>query len=651
MLKESSSLAIHTNRDIPTIQQSLLKSWELFLKGEQITENVRPEVYQSWKRCQLYDVNPLQLRAPDILDDDDLKSIIEQSELYSTSLPMIEHLNKQITGTEHIITLSDKYGKIIHLEGDKSILKEAEKMNFTIGADWSEEKAGSNAIGTSLAIGKPVQIFSFEHFCQGVHPWICSAAPIRDPITKDILGVIDLTGPSELAQSHSLTVVQSISKLIESQLFKNAQNIYELLLSRYEQLKHKNQFKTILILNKNGKIIKGDKACLHFFKCKNWQQFIQHKQFNNLKKLLKEMEDIEFEWYPNSIPIKLHIKKILNKTRLIGYEIVFEQISSQKKQQIKPNFLHHNIISQSSAMEQIITKINIIANTSVSVLITGESGTGKEVLASLIHKQSNRKNGPFITINCGAIPKHLIASELFGYEPGAFTGGNPKGKKGKFEEASGGTILLDEIGEMPIDLQVHLLRVLEEKEVVRLGATKPIPLDLRIIAATNQNIQKLIKANKFREDLYYRLNVVELSLPALRERKEDIPLLSNYFANKFAKKHKKPIPAISEEVLNLFHSYDWSGNIRELRNIIEFAVLFNKHNVITTQSLPKPFLLRSKRKKIKRNIDYFNPLEIEEKEKIKNLLVETKGNISEVARRCGIARSTLYRKLKKYNLQ
>ncbi len=159
----------------------------------------------------------------------------------------------------------------------------------------------------------------------------------------------------------------------------------------------------------------------------------------------------------------------------------------------------------------------------------GESGTGKEVISRAIHKESNRQHAPFVAINCGSIPKHLIASELFGYEAGAFTGGNPKGKPGKFEEADGGTLLLDEIGEMPLDLQVHLLRILQEKEVVRLGSSKPIPVDIRIIAATNRDIQKLISEGTFREDLYYRLNVVELHLPSLNERKEDIPLLTKHY--------------------------------------------------------------------------------------------------------------------------
>ena len=647
-----SNLAIHTNRDILNIKNLLLQNWESFLSGEQIPNKVRPEVYESWKRCQNYDVNPMQQVAPVTIKLDDLQPMLKESELYIASLPIIEQLNNQILGTEHLITLSDDSGRIIHLEGESNILKQAEEMNFIIGADWSEEVAGSNAIGTSLTIGKPVQIFSFEHFCKGVHPWVCSAAPIRDPISKKILGIIDLTGPSEFAQAHSLSVVQSISHIIEQNLLQNAKQTNDYLLNYYDNFKRSNPSSSLLLLNKDLSPIKADEHCLALFNCTNWKQVWNLKEFRELITIIEKQSETEWEWQFDSLQIKIAIRAIIHNETLMGYKLLFENIFPSHISRFRQQSNWNDIVTQSSAMENVVNKVMVVANTNVPIFITGESGTGKEVLSSSIHKNSDRKDEPFITVNCGAIPKHLIASELFGYEPGAFTGGNPKGKKGKFEEANGGTILLDEIGEMPIDLQVHLLRVLEEREVVRLGSSKPIPLNVRIIAATNQNIHRQIGENKFREDLYYRLNVIEVKLPPLRERKGDIPLLCQHFATKLAKEHKRPIPTFHHETLKLFKKYEWKGNIRELRNVIEFAILFNHNNTITIESLPKQFSekLEDDDSFSHNDNSSFSSLEIEEKNKIKELLFETNGNISEVARRCRVARSTLYRKIKKYNL-
>src|SRR5690625_4977780 len=218
-----SNLALLNNRDFPNILKTLKHNWEYFLAGEKVPNKIRTLIYESWKRCQSHNVNPLQQESPIIMSDEQLQNIINESEFYWSSLPVIEEIYTKIKGTEHLITLSDDKGRIIHLEGDKKTLEKGAEMNFIIGADWSEQVAGSNAIGTSLETGEPVQIFSYEHFCEGVHPWVCSAAPIRDPFNQEILGIIDLTGPSELAQPHSLSVVQTMSQLIEKQISKKSQ--------------------------------------------------------------------------------------------------------------------------------------------------------------------------------------------------------------------------------------------------------------------------------------------------------------------------------------------------------------------------------------------------------------------------------------------
>lgn len=627
--------------------KELAENWEYFLNENKIPNTVRPAIYQSWLRCQNYDVNPLQQQTSVMLSHDQLNEILHDSKLFHVAKPVIEKLYQQIKGTDHLITLSDHKGRIIHLKGERSILQQAEKMNFVLGADWSERVAGSNAIGTSLAAKQPVQIFSYEHFCEGVHPWVCSAAPIYDPISQNILGVIDLTGPSELAQSHSLSVVQSISSIIEQQLLGNSSPIIHQLQSEYENVKSRQSTINCIVLDAHLNIINGDQNSLSMLKLNAWKELWQNEELQDLKVSLHTNTQPEWEWSILSRNVKAFIRSVIRNNERIGYVICFEKLYQFNPKDPNNKTVWKGIISQSPVMKKLIDKIKIVAPKNVPVLITGESGTGKELISYAVHQKSDRAQKPYITINCGAIPQHLIASELFGYEPGAFTGGDPKGKKGKFEEANGGTLLLDEIGEMPFDLQVHLLRVLQEKEIVRLGSAKPIPIDVRIIAATNKNLNQLISLEKFRSDLYFRLNIVEITLPPLRDRKKDITLLCQHFVTELAKTHQKAIPTISPEVIKIFEQYRWEGNVRELRNVMEYAVLFSENDIISVHTLPKTFQAKS----LQTNPEHqLSLVEKNEKEQLITLIAETNGNLSEVARICGFARSTLYRKLAKYQL-
>lgn len=623
--------------------RELESEWDNFVSEKQKPNRIRQAIYQSWKRCEEYEVDPLQKQTSIIMDDDSLSETISKSKIYEASLPIIRTLHEQIKGTGHLITLADDKGRIIHLEGEHHIKAQAEKMSFIRGSDWSERAAGSNAIGTALAVGHPIQIFSYEHFCEGVHPWICSAAPIKDPLTGKNLGIIDLTAPNELGQPHSLSVVQNISEMIQQNFKAHSFKQRHRLQEHYENFAKKLNSDSVIVLDEMLNIVHADQKCRFLLQIDHWRQIGVHSEFQHIRNSLLTNSEREWELDVPSLQIKIFVQVIVDGTERIGYLLHLE-----KTNQIRDYTHWGRIIGNSQPMNQLIARVKIAAPTNVPILLTGESGTGKEIFARAIHKESSRHQSSFIAINCGAIPKELLASELFGYESGAFTGGNPKGKPGKFEEADGGTLLLDEIGEMPLDLQVYLLRVLQEKEIVRLGSSRPRPVDVRIIASTNRNMKELIQEGKFREDLYYRLNVVEFNIPSLRERKEDIPLLIRYYIIKYAKKHHKPVPTIGNDVLSLLNEYKWPGNIRELTNTIEYAVLFCSNNQITLNSLPDS-IQKSSQRLIDQRLS-LSELEQEERHKIKQLIEETGGNLSEVARRCQIARTTLYRKLEKYQL-
>ena len=314
----------------------------------------------------------------------------------------------------------------------------------------------------------------------------------------------------------------------------------------------------------------------------------------------------------------------------------------------------YQIIGESAEIKSILPKCQHVASVNTPVLLTGETGTGKELIARYIHEASSRRNMPFIPINCGAIQKELISSELFGYESGTFTGGKKEGKRGKFEEANGGTIFLDEIGEMPVDLQVHLLRVLQEKEIIRLGSSKTIKIDVKVIAATNRNLEDMMREGLFRKDLFFRLNVISFKIPSLKDRKEDIIPISNFYLDKFAQKYGKSAPIrLTDRTIHFFMNYSWPGNIRELRNAIEHAVIFSSSSIVDRSHLPEYLAcLKKKHFNIENEAEQlgYSPIEKTEKEQITKLLIETGWNISAVSKEMKIARSTMYRKLKKYNL-
>jgi len=313
------------------------------------------------------------------------------------------------------------------------------------------------------------------------------------------------------------------------------------------------------------------------------------------------------------------------------------------RKQINTNYNFENIIGKSSVMKKIFEMVKQVSEVSTNILITGATGTGKELIARAIHNNGNRKDKPFIPVNCGAIPDNLYESEFFGYKKGAFTGADTN-YEGLFKSADSGTIFLDEIAELPEHMQVKLNRVLQEREIKPIGSSFTIKIDVRILAATNKNLEEEVKSGSFREDLFYRINVVELKLPSLAERKDDVPLLVDHFINKYNNELNKSIMGIDNEVIKLFMSYDWKGNLRELENMIERAVLLCQEDIITPKYLPS-HIFENKNELYTDNLS--EAIETFEQNHINEILKRTEGNKTEAAKLLGVDPSTLYRKMVK----
>lgn len=333
----------------------------------------------------------------------------------------------------------------------------------------------------------------------------------------------------------------------------------------------------------------------------------------------------------------LTVKKAL-ENRLLKKEVV------RLKKEVESRYHFHHLIGKSPSMQKIYDLIERISDTSSNVLITGESGTGKELVAKAIHYNGTRKSGPFIAVNCAAIPETLLESELFGFKRGAFTDAKVD-KRGLVSEANEGTLFLDEITEMSLPLQAKLLRVIEERQVRPLGDTNSYPIDVRTISTSNRDIKSLIQRGQFREDLYYRLKVIDIELPPLRERREDISLLVQHFIEKFRKEMRKNISEASEDAVKFLLNYSWPGNVRELENVIQRAITLTQHEIILPEDLPNTMIEEKDESLIKKGLREKYTVDQLEKEYIKKVLFEVGGNKSKAAEILGLDRKTLYRKL------
>ncbi|MCC5425421.1 sigma-54-dependent Fis family transcriptional regulator, partial [Clostridium botulinum] len=603
-----------------------------------------------------------------ILIAQEITNNIEKNKSFlKVASPFIDILYDFLKGSEFFIILTDKEGCILKIIGDKEVMDIANNLNMVVGAFMSENSIGTNAMGTAIKEDIPIQISEREHFIKAYHRWTCSAAPIHD-INGDIIGCLNLTGDRDRVHSHTLGLVVAAVKSIENQI--NVDNTNKKLLETYQYMNTivDSISSGIYVVDFRGKIKTINKAACNILGIEdkdvldknvenilpNWHHIFERikngKPYEDKEAVLND-KLIKGRYNVSATPIQI-------ENKIIGMVIVFKEIKTvldlvNKYSGMRAVYNFEDIIGESKEIKKVINYAKSISSSPSTVLIEGESGTGKELLAQSIHNYGDRRENSFIALNCGAIPKSLIESELFGYEDGAFTGARRGGHAGKFELANGGTLFLDEIGEMPLDMQVSLLRVLQEGYVTRVGGDKIIPVDVRIIAATNKDLKKEVEKGTFRQDLYYRLSVIPIKLPPIRERKGDLPILIKYFFRIKSIKLNKPMPHIKEDIYHNMLQYNWPGNIRELENFIE--------NIVNLRG-DSSFILEEDFKNIednhnfhKNNIEllYSNKirtLEEIEKEAIINTVNEYNRNMSQSAKALGITRATLYSKLKKYNI-
>lgn len=631
---------------------------------------IRSEILMGWKMSYESGFREAYQKKPVVRN---LKKCQEASkELMEIAVPYMEKVLSFLDKKSFWLTLLNAEGIILKLIGSQAMIEELEATGLVEGSDRGEQGPYWGLFHMVYTLKKPCILVSTEHASPIDDNLAGAACPIVDTSTKKILGYVAVSGHWWDSHAHTLGLVIIVAEAITKQLQLVAVNRRMIDLNTLVQNKNVELNQTvedidfgIIYLDKQGGIIVINTRAIRMLGVQQDKKTLigsnirtcLNGQFDMDEVYDKTGADTEYSFVVanvnkdgsgrrnrHSLYITVTMTHGSNYLMRIK-ERQWVQESATRIVYTQPTFQFEDIIGTSTVLTQAKKMARIAAPHDTAVMLLGESGTGKELFAQAIHNASKRADGPFIAINCGAIPRTLIESELFGYERGAFTGADKNGHPGKFELANGGTLFLDEIGDMPYDVQASLLRVLQSKEVLRLGSRRPIKIDVRIISATNQNLEEKMKNHTFREDLYYRLNVFSILLPALRDRHGDIELLANYFLDIYSQRHGKSMYGFSQKALQVFNRYSWPGNIRQLENIVERALLISQDGWIEESGLP--FYEQDIQKKhIPRNDESES-----EKDWICSVLKECDFNITQAAKLLGISRPTLYKKMKQYHIE
>ena len=669
---------------------------ELFVSTQFKARSHVQIIEESHARSRAAGIDPNQTSAPEKykISPEMLRQRIKDSQpFYDLVTTQMSTLYRILQGSGFCMAVADADGYVLHTLGDAHLLEHYKKGNCMPGYLWTEEAVGTCGIGLALIEGIPIQISGKEMFCKRAHHITNSATPVHDNNGK-LLGVIALSGLASAVHIHTLGMVILTAKAIRSQIGEIEKAREIAIRNTYMTALMESDQRGIITLNGDGDIVQINKkatallgldqsnassASLHSPDAQeslnisaltrtrmNWKQTLHSKQGFTEREVTFIRGDSRFQLVCTLDPITMPdgesaggMLLVVEHDRIL--QLANEMAGSQAR------FTFNSIIGSSSSLEEAKKVANAAARGDAAVLLHGETGTGKELFAQAIHNASPRHNKPFVVINCGAIPNELLESELFGYVEGAFTGARKGGRPGKFELADGGTLFLDEIGDMPLDMQVKILRALQSGEVNRVGDMQTIKVDLRIIAATNVDLDTAIKRGTFREDLFYRISTLNITIPPLRERGNDVLTLAEAFLHRIRPRLGKPELEYSSSALEAFSQATWPGNIRQLENAVERAVNICEQRVIMPDDLGLDYTDTRTAQNIASGNDHSNhvmvPPEVAnldtnseamlgemEQALIARLMDENDSNISKVARSLGVSRPTLYRKLKKYDL-
>jgi len=645
--------------------KDIMRVWEeLHQYGSSEDVVISEDIQQSWDRSEQFGVDPHKRFCDVTLSPDQLQEKREKnSSLLEQGVEVINMFYQYLGDPDFVLFLEDRDNYVLARVGGEESVKLADYSMLVEGSKWSEEVMGTTVSAIAKICKEPVFFYGYENYCRVAAVASTSASPIFDDRGR-IIGILGVAAPYHLASPYILGMAITAARAIERKMA---------LQTAYLRSEVANLYKTTIIESMSEGVLTMD--CRHRITHLNLIA-ARSLGIDRDSSLGKRIEDVLL---PGNDPFfakifsnkrltgetliikqrKSGVKLAVSSTPLIGANssilgtVVILQPMKQYKRLIerisgaRANITFSNIIGKSDSFKYALMCAEMAAKSDSNVLLLGESGVGKDMFAQAIHNASKRAREPFFAINCAALPRELISSELFGYEDGAFTGARKGGNPGKFELADQGTIFLDEIGELPLELQGSLLRVLEEGAVVRLSGREVIPVNVRIIAASNKNLVEEVQKGSFRLDLYYRLGVMDIKIPALRDRIDDIPELVTHFIKSVGPRLGKKIEEVDERAMDLLMRYHWPGNVRELNNVIERAINIAPGKILSVNliNMPNSSNVNSPRIDLSRNKDAL------EAQLIRSCLQKHNNNRSKAAEEMGISRTTLYRKMERYRIQ
>ncbi|GGE28892.1 sigma-54-dependent Fis family transcriptional regulator [Marinithermofilum abyssi] len=609
----------------------------------------------SWKRSMEYGVDPVK-PVDDLLTGGELKDRMDRLQPFIDACSsVLQRLYLQLKHSPFVVILSDPEGYILHAHGDPPFTEKARRVWLDSGANWHEHVKGTNAIGTVLAEKQPVSVVGSQHFCRENHFLTCYAAPLYSS-RGELMGVLDVSGDARSHHPHTLGMVVAAAQACQAHylLHQTRRELTFTIEERDALTRH--VIRPMISVDEEGRVTQVNESAASLLGDAPEQCIGQSlsrwfgKETSSLLSLSeKDKRCITLQpRNKNGKAARWTVEPIRDERRRLFPGLLHVSPSpppTKKAKAVSRKKASAHIIAECPRIQRVFALARRAAQTDATILLYGETGTGKEVAAREIHKASGR-SGPLITVNCGAVPESLWESELFGYEKGSFTGARREGQSGKFEAADGGTLFLDEIGELPLSSQAALLRVLEEKRITRIGSHQSIPVDVRIIAATNKDLREESQAGRFRSDLYYRLCEVEILLPPLRER-SDLMTLAEHFLHQTAVQWQTAPVTIHPDVVSRMQQYPWPGNVRELRQVIRQALLqaqLRDAPCIKLEDLPMALHASDDHQRPPTDFQWHH----REEEVIAQALRKVNGNMAKAARLLGIGRTTLYRKLKQY---
>ena len=637
------------------IEDEIRMAKEGFIESHKVQRPLRGIVIASWERSQNHAVQIERKGAPLALEAELVQCHSAHSALVEAARSALSQARLFLADANSMIVLTDPSGLILETAGDPRTIDFGHLVHLEQGGRWKEADIGTNAIGTAIAALEPVQIHGAEHFCDEVGVWTCAATPIWHPQDGDLLGVVDISGPVRTFNPQSLAFAVAIGHQIEGALTESINRDHERLLRCFLKKRSLWANEYIVAIDHRGTIVYGAESAI-----RDLERHHPGLVSNGRVSSLKNVPGIGWPATLRKLLPNASTEPVIDHDRQIGAILVLHNrrrssVSTVERPLTERLLDFDEILGESAVMQQARERARKMALTNAPILIEGDTGVGKELFARAIHSSGSTSSGPFVPVNCGGIPRDLVGSELFGYSRGAFTGAREQGHAGKIEAADGGLLCLDEIGEMPLELQAFLLRVLEDGVVYRIGSNEGQSVRVRLVSMTNRNLFAEAEAGRFRRDLYYRIAVLRLPISPLRSRGEDVVLLTHHFARLAAARLERSLPRFDDEVLRVFRLYSWPGNVRELRNVVENMVLLSNSDQLRIDNVPMEVRGQVSRPVVAPSLEQeslsVSPnLKLSERTTIETAVAEAGGNLTIAAKRLGIARSTLYRKLDEYGI-